>query len=320
MTTFWLKIIAIATMLIDHIGQLLFLNHKYIVTKFSISYDVLNNVLDIMRGIGRLAFPIFAFLLVVGFTHTHNRKKYFSNLLIFGIISQIPYALLNSNIHPIRDGAKNVFIFDPNDIEVLFYIIISLYIMVCIFCYHKFISHKFKDKGMIILICALAIPLLNYVTFGYVTFLGGTNSVFYTLAFGLYACYCYEKFIPLKKRPISDYLLLLPLALTLAGIGLQFDYGMLGIALIVALFAFKKHKPIQALIVFLWGFLTYNQFNIHIGFTVHLWPTLGIALAALMVLIYNNKKGYNIKWFFYTFYPAHLLVLGIINVTWLLKS
>jgi hypothetical protein len=84
-----LKIIAIITMTIDHIGAVL-----------------LNNLL-IFRIIGRLSFPIFAFLIVEGFIHTKSFKKYIFRLFVFSLISQIPYMLcFNINI---KNFELNVF-------------------------------------------------------------------------------------------------------------------------------------------------------------------------------------------------------------------
>ena len=76
LTGFQLKIIAIVTMLIDHIGIVIGSN---------------NYIYGIMRTIGRISFPIFAFMLVEGFFHTHNRKKHGYLLLIFAIISEPIY-------------------------------------------------------------------------------------------------------------------------------------------------------------------------------------------------------------------------------------
>lgn len=64
MTQSVLKIIAMVTMLIDHIGMLLFPN------------------IPIFRIIGRVAFPIFAYLIAEGCIHTKNHKKYLLRILI----------------------------------------------------------------------------------------------------------------------------------------------------------------------------------------------------------------------------------------------
>lgn len=89
-----LKWIAIVTMLIDHIGA--FLLEPAIVTGLvSSEFRGLNTVL---RLIGRLAFPLFTFLLVEGFTHTRNVKKYLIQLGIFALISGIPFDLANGGV------------------------------------------------------------------------------------------------------------------------------------------------------------------------------------------------------------------------------
>jgi hypothetical protein len=68
----FLKLIALVTMAIDHIG-------------FNYSSD------SVMRVIGRISLPIFCYLLVQGYLHTSSFKKYASRLFVFSIISQIPF-------------------------------------------------------------------------------------------------------------------------------------------------------------------------------------------------------------------------------------
>lgn len=77
MTSLNLKIIACVTMLIDHIGFLFFPHYM------------------IFRIIGRIAFPIFAFLIAEGFLKTKDVKKYIIRLSVFAVISQAPFYFLN---------------------------------------------------------------------------------------------------------------------------------------------------------------------------------------------------------------------------------
>ena len=84
----WLKAIAMLSMLIDHIAYYYGCDNPYLY--------------ELMRTVGRIAFPTFAFLLAEGFVHTRNRQKYLISLFAFALLSEIPWMLLN------HDGSHNV--------------------------------------------------------------------------------------------------------------------------------------------------------------------------------------------------------------------
>lgn len=99
-----LKIIAIITMFIDHLGAIILKEIPACTT--SLSFIGGYSIYRLSRDIGRVAFPIFCFLLVEGFIHTHNRFKYGRNLLLFALISEIPWNIWHGGlIHP----KQNVF-------------------------------------------------------------------------------------------------------------------------------------------------------------------------------------------------------------------
>lgn len=95
-----LKTIACITMLVDHIGASCI--EAGILTPGldigTLSRDTLSTYplyrLDrVLRFTGRLAFPIFCFLLVEGFVHTRDVKKYVRRLFLFALISEVPFDL-----------------------------------------------------------------------------------------------------------------------------------------------------------------------------------------------------------------------------------
>ena len=102
-----LKLIAITLMLIDHTGLMILYNYPATTATLFSFGGVDYSWYRIFRDIGRAAFPIFCFLLVEGFLHTHNRKKYGLNLFLFACISEIPWNFMFTNTW--RYEKQNVF-------------------------------------------------------------------------------------------------------------------------------------------------------------------------------------------------------------------
>lgn len=136
MTSFVLKIIAIISMFFDHIGYVIF------------------RKLSFFNYIGRLAFPIFAFQITEGYTHTKDLKKYFFRLIMFAFISQIPFMLFVSFV-------ENHSVFHNISLNIFFTLLLGL---LAIFFYDKM---KYKILGLVIAGSLAIIGEFLNVDYGY---------------------------------------------------------------------------------------------------------------------------------------------------------
>ena len=105
LNAYHLKMIALITMLLDHIARILFPE------------------MVVLKIVGRMAFIIYSFLIVEGFIYTKDTKKYLFRLLVFAIISEIPYDLAFGNL-----------LFDPTRQNVFFSLsagLIGLMVLQC---------------------------------------------------------------------------------------------------------------------------------------------------------------------------------------------
>ena len=73
-----LKLIAMASMVLDHVGDNFFPGLLW------------------MRALGRIAMPVFAFCTAEGFIHTRDKGRYLRRLLLFGLVSEVPFDLVTA--------------------------------------------------------------------------------------------------------------------------------------------------------------------------------------------------------------------------------
>ena len=130
MNSFVLKIIALITMFIDHLGYT-------ILGKFSF-----------FNYIGRISFPIFAFQISEGYIYTKNLKKYFLRLFLFAIISQIPFMIFHSIIS------------DVFSLNIFFTLLLGL---LSIYIYDKC---KYKFLGILASIFLALIAQISHCDYG----------------------------------------------------------------------------------------------------------------------------------------------------------
>jgi len=92
MTGFLLKLIAVFSMLLDHTLKVLPCQ-AILMDVFGMSMKSSAMLLGAVAPLGRLAFPLFAFFIAEGCRHTRSPKKYVGRLLLFGLVSELPFRL-----------------------------------------------------------------------------------------------------------------------------------------------------------------------------------------------------------------------------------
>lgn len=258
MSTFALKLIAIITMLIDHIGAVFIPSNTGLYLVF--------------RSIGRLSFPIFCFLIVEGFYHTRNVKKYLIRLGIFAFISEIPFDLAFYNSISSTDINK--------DFSFIF----------------ELISRKQYNSELFNLVSSMFNKMMVH------------QNVFFTLFLGLLLITLMskieKKFGEQRKFKIWAIQGMLTFVFCVIALLLKTDYDYAGILLILAFYLFRGNKIYLAVALF---FIT--EFILGYISYINVLATFAI----IPIAFYNGKKGKDIKYLFYIFYPAHLLILYLIN-------
>ncbi|MBQ2667794.1 MAG: conjugal transfer protein TraX [Clostridia bacterium] len=210
---------------------------------------------DWLTCIGRLTFPIFAFLLVEGYFHTSSLKKYMIRLLVFALISEIPFNL-----------AMGSRVFYPIHQNVLWSFLLSLLLI------HW--NEKARKSGKL-----------------WKRIVVGAASVAVGAMLGL---------------------------LTMV----DFYHAGVLTALTFYFFRGKKWWNYLAQLLCLWyinvEILSGFAYELHLFGTTFFLVRQGFALLALLpIWLYKGRQGHHSKafrWFCYVFYPAHLLILGLLKL------
>ncbi len=290
-----IKIIAVITMLIDHIGAVILERFMVLQAQGGMINETLELVDTVLRMIGRLGFPIFCFLLVEGFEKTKNLKKYLTRLILFALLSEIPFNLSISGT-----------ILSKNYQNVYFTLLIGILAL----CGMRAISKrpdetKSSVKGALMAGGAVLAGLYGWIVINNIMMLsfrgiGGGQLIkfavqsFAPIAFVIVALVWTEK----GFWRILGQLGLVCLMMFLAD-NLRTDYGGMGVAAIVVMYLLREKK----LNAFFFGTLALSIANF-------------VEFAALFAMIpiskYNGERGLKLKYFFYAFYPVHLFILWLI--------
>lgn len=130
----------------------------------------------------------------------------------------------------------------------------------------------------------------------------GYQNVFFTLLIGLLVMIGF-RFLENKKEwnkylKIILYIIVLVIGMALAAF-MKTDYGAIGVLTIMVMYLFRQKKALASGL----GCVTLNAMSL---------SEITAFFAMIPILFYNGKRGLNIKWLFYVFYPAHILLLYLI--------
>lgn len=257
MSSFVIKLIAIISMVFDHSGDL-FVGH-----------------LSIFNLIGRIAFPLFCFQLVVGYTYTKDLKKYIVRMFIFALISQIPYSFF---MHAFQGTyfALNIF----------FTLATSL---ICIY-----ILNSKKMNTLLKFLCILTFSIISY----FLKFDFAVTGILYSLF--IYIFYPFQNLF--GKNSFNFHNLSIE----------NYDKNEIKKSRFnfkAPLFNFNKCIFVLGTIIF--SIIQYAKYFPYLNFGWIFGLIFFSSIPCVFMLMFNGKKGPSFKYFFYAFYPLHLTILYI---------
>ena len=304
------KLVGIITMFIDHLAAAVLARVVIRILMTDGRTDQFYNlysIYSVMRMVGRLGFPIFCFLLVEGFEKTRSRAKYALRLGMFALISEIPFDLA-FNATVLEFGYQNVYF-------TLFFGMLAL-------CAYDFLQkHKLPTVvrwflcvvGVIVsgawLVQFSWLYIQRYVL-GYINTVDGERSAKIMVFCGI--CILVTILLLLygmrrgtdKALTVGTNLAILFLFMWLADF-LQTDYSGMGVLTITVIYIFRRYK----VLAMAGGCVVLTIMNLN---------EISAFLTLIPIAGYNGKRGLKLKYFFYAFYPVHLLLLWL--VTWFMGT
>lgn len=290
-----LKLIAMITMILDHIGYA-------IVIRYPAAYDSSSPVFAfymILRCIGRLAFPIYCYLLVEGISYTRSPLKYALRLLVFAFISEIPFDLAFYG-QTFWWQHQNVFF--------------TLFIGVMMLWGFEVVRKGVVDHlpGLLMRISVLIIPPV-YAVWRLKRYRGHITGTFeqaplllyiLTAIITLVVTYLLIRYIYMKYSERTALILCADIIITCVASVLadliNTDYVSAGIIAIAAMYMFRKNDEYRIVSGGVILTLLSNPIELFVIFDVPL------------ISKYNHERGRGMKYLFYAFYPAHLIILYLI--------
>lgn len=270
-----LKMIAVITMLVDHTAATIV--ERLIVQMPSWGPVTMQNqeawtqFYMLLRGIGRMAFPIYCFLLAEGFYHTKNKAKYALRLFVFALISEVPF-----------DMAFQMNFFDISYNNVFFTLLMGL---LTIWAYDELRKRAELRR-------ASAMPMVGEAS-------GKASTV------SMPGDAAGKKGFSYGSWVFSGVLWSLVLAaVPLLGCGLAYllrtDYDAAGVLAIFIMYLFYERRQ-----------LGFGLMVLSLGILAGELEFLAFFMLIPMKF-YNGTRGRQMKYFFYWFYPVHLLILSLI--------
>lgn len=289
-----LKIVALVTMIIDHIGLGILSFLPGMADTESFTY----NAYAVCRLIGRIAFPIYIFLLVEGVQHTRSMWRYALRMLIFAVISEFPF-----------DLALYGKTFDWEHQNVY----LTLFFGVLMLWAFEFIKKSGISKLPDIPFRILGLIVSTaYFTWRLPTIIGKTlkwtivPKLIYPvcaviscgLIYGLISSFA-------KKKGARGALVVSADLIVLAAVAfitdkLKTDYRSSGIIAIALMYMFRRDSYKEMV-------------SGCLALTIFSHPSELFALANVFLTDrYNGTRGRGPKYLFYAFYPGHLIIIYLI--------